>query len=130
MAVFLIIDGVEIKGIERGDYSAYEEELGVSDRMISGRRVEEVRATIWRVEVNFAEIDRETLEAVQTELRARREHQLFFLPDTGKTELESGIFHLVERPKPTLAQFFDDDESGSQMWEGLSLAFEEVDGHD
>ena len=64
MAVFLIIDGVEISGIEQDDYSAYEEELGVSDRMISGRRVEEVRATIWHVEVNFAEIDRETLEKV------------------------------------------------------------------
>lgn len=130
MAVFLIIDGVEISGIEQDDYSAYEEELGVSDRMISGRRVEEVRATIWHVEVNFAEIDRETLEKVQTQLRARREHQLFFLPDTGQKELESGVFHLVERPKPTLSQFFDDDEDGNQIWEGLSLSFEEVDGHD
>ena len=51
MAVFLIIDGIEIDGIEKGDYSAYEQELGVSERMIDGTRVEEIRATIWVVEV-------------------------------------------------------------------------------
>ena len=48
--MFLSIDGIEIEDLEEGDYTAYEEELGVSERMISGRRVEEIRATIWVVE--------------------------------------------------------------------------------
>ena len=45
--MFLSIDGIEVEDLEEGDYTAYEEELGVSERMISGRRIEEVRATIW-----------------------------------------------------------------------------------
>ena len=130
MAVFLVIDGVAIDGIEKGDYSAYEKELGVADRMADGTRVEEIGAVIWVVEVNYGRIDRDTLAQLQTKLRTQREHQLFFLPDTGQNELTSGVFHLVERPQPTVAEFFDDDESGAQIWEGLSLTFEEVTGHD
>ena len=64
--MFLSIDGIEIEDLEEGDYTAYEEELGVSERMISGRRVEEIRATIWVVEVNFSSIDYETMSRLNT----------------------------------------------------------------
>ena len=85
--MFLSIDGIEIEDLEEGDYTAYEEELGVSERMISGRRVEEIRATIWVVEVNFSSIDYETMSRLNTAFKASRRHQLFFLPSTGGTEL-------------------------------------------
>lgn len=130
MAVFLIIDGIEIDGIEKGDYSAYEQELGVSERMIDGTRVEEIRATIWVVEVSWGRIDRDTLAQIQAKLRTQREHQLVFLPNTGQRTLVSSTFHLVERPKPALDEFFDDDESEEQIWQGMDLVFEEVTGHD
>lgn len=125
--VFLSIDGIEIDGIEEGDYTAYEEELGVSDRMISGRRVEELRATVWVVEVNWSAIGAYTMERLQTALHAKRQHQLFFLPSTGGTELKTGFFHLTAQPQPTLSRWF---EGSTPEWSGFTLRFEEIDGHD
>ena len=42
--LFLSIDGFEIPDLEEDDYTAFEQELGVAERMISGRRIEELRA--------------------------------------------------------------------------------------
>lgn len=124
--LFLSIDGLEIDDLEAGDYTAYEEELGVSERMISGRRIEEVRATIWHVELNISAIDYIQMAELSTKLRSSRRHQLFFLPSVGGRELTSGWFHLVERPRPALEQWQDD----GPWWSGYSLHFEEIDGHD
>ena len=124
---FLSIDGVEIEDAEEGDYTAYEQELGVSDRMISGRRVEELRAKIWIVEIGLATIEIDALRLLQDRLRTRREHELFFLPDTGSTELVTGKFHLTTLPAPSLTRW----RSGEQpSWSGFTLRFEEIDGHD
>ena len=123
--MFLSIDGFEVPDLEEGDYTAYEQELGVSERMISGRRIEELRATIWVVELNFSAIDAETMTTLNTVLKASREHQLFFLPSTGGEELVNGVFHLVEQPAPALSRW---DASGP-MWSDYALRFEEVDGH-
>lgn len=123
--MFLSIDGFEVPDLEEGDYTAYEQELGVSERMISGRRIEELRATIWVVELNFSAIDAETMATLNTVLKASREHQLFFLPSTGGDELVNGVFHLVEQPAPALSRW---DASGP-MWSDYALRFEEVDGH-
>lgn len=123
--LFLSIDGLEIEDLEEGDYSAYEKELGVSDRMISGRRVEELRATIWVVTLKYDAINYETMAALNTKLKARRTHELFFLPSTGGTELAHGLFQLMSLPAPKLKRW------GAQgpEWGGYSLTFEEVDGH-
>ena len=123
--MFLSIDGFEVPDLEEGDYTAYEQELGVSERMISGRRIEELRATIWVVELNFSAIDAETMATLNTVLKASREHQLFVLSSTGGEELVNGIFHLVEQPAPALSRW---DASGP-MWSDYALRFEEVDGH-
>lgn len=123
--MFLSIDGFEVPDLEEGDYTAYEQELGVSERMISGRRIEELRATIWVVELNFSAIDAETMATLNAILKASREHQLFFLPSTGGDELVNGVFHLVEQPAPALSRW---DASGPQ-WSDYALRFEEVNGH-
>lgn len=124
--LFLSIDGYEVEDLEEGDYTAYEEELGVSDRMISGRRVEEIRATIWKVEVNFSSISSDQMTAINSIMKASRKHQLFFLPSTGGKELVSGWFHLVEQPQPKLNRWTSD----VPMWGDYKLVFEEIDGHD
>lgn len=125
--LFLSIDGIEIDGIEEGDYTAYEEELGVSDRMISGRRVEELRAVVWVVQVNYSSIDADTMSKLQTALHATRRHFLTFLPSTGGTNLVSGYFHLTAQPQPTLTRWYD---GYSPEWGGFTLNFEEIEGHD
>ena len=124
---FLVIDGVPVEDVEADDYSAYEEEYSVSERMISGRRVEELGAVYWVVEVNYSAIDIDTLAALQAQLRTRREHQLFFLPSTGGTGMVSGVFHLTARPKPSLNNWRN---GGAPGWHGVTLRFEEVEGHD
>lgn len=123
--LFLSIDGVEVEDLEEGDYSAYEQELGVQERMISGRLIEELRATIWVVKVKYAAIDAETMAALNRKFRASRDHALFFLPSTGGTELASGTFHLMEPPAPALRSWTGD----IPMWEDYELTFEEVTGH-
>lgn len=125
--LFLVIDGVEIDGIEENDYTAYEEELGVSDRMISGRRVEELRATVWVVQVNYSSIDADTMARLQTALHATRRHFLVFLPSTGGSELKTGYFHMTAQPQPTLSRW---NNGGVPEWSGFTLRFEEIDGHD
>lgn len=124
--VFLVIDDIEVEDLESGDYTAYEEELGVSDRMISGRRVEELRATVWVVEINYASIDAETMLKLNAAFKASRRHQLFFLPSTGGTELATGWFHLTALPAPSLNRW----TSAVPEWSGYTLRFEEIDGHD
>lgn len=124
--MFLSIDGVEIEDLEEGDYTAYEEELGVSERMISGRRIEEIRATIWHVEISSSAVSAEKMAALNAKFQAARRHQLFFLPSTGGTELISGWFHLTERPQPALERWWDD----GPVWTDYTLHFEEIDGHD
>lgn len=124
--MFLSIDGVEIDGITENDYTAYEEELGVSDRMISGRRVEELRATVWVVQVNYSSIDSETMMNLQTALHSTRRHFLVFLPSTGGTELKTGYFHMTAQPQPTLSRWL---EGTTPEWAGFTLRFEEIDGH-
>ena len=123
--LFLSIDGFEIPDLEEDDYTAFEQELGVSERMISGRRIEELRATVWVVELSFSAIDAETMAQLNTLLKASREHALFFLPSTGGEELVNGIFHLVEQPAPSLRRWGDD----GPQWADYTLRFEEVDGH-
>lgn len=124
--LFLSIDGYEIEDLEEGDYTAYEQELGVSDRMISGRRVEELRATIWVVEIRYGAISAATMTKLSQVLKAKRQHELFFLPSTGGEDLVSGMFHLVEQPAPSLRRWGND----GPMWQDYTLRFEEINGHD
>lgn len=130
--MFLSIDGVNVSGsppygIESGNYTAYEQELGVNDRMISGRYVEELRGRIWVVEVSYNSIDDETLTELQTALHSTRKHELFFLPSTGGTEVKSGYFALTTLPQPSLSSFIT---GSTPLWSGFTLHFEEIDSHD
>lgn len=125
--LFLSIDGIDIEDAEEGAYTAYEQELGVSDRMISGLYVEELRGKIWVVEVSMDELDADTISRLQTAMKATRKHRLFFLPSTGGSDLQSGLFALTVLPQPTLTRWTD-----GQMptWSGFTLRFEEVTPHD
>ena len=124
---FLVIDGIEIEDLEQDDYTAYEEELGVSDRMFSGRHVEELRATVWVVELRYSSIDAETMARLNVAFKASRRHQLFFLPSTGGTELATGWFHLTALPQPSLNRWRGAEDP---VWSDYTLRFEEIDGHD
>lgn len=124
---FLIIDGVVVDGIEEGGYTAYQQEIGTAERMISGRLVEEIRGKVWVVEVSYSDIDITTMNVLQTVMGATRAHQLQFLPSTGGTELVTSTFHLSTLPQPTLSRWLP---SAEPMWSGYTLHFEEIRAHD
>lgn len=125
--VFLNIDGVIVEDLQEGGYTAYEQELGSFERMISGRMVKELRSKVWIVEVSYEDIDTDTMNLLQAVLRTRQEHQLTFLPSTGETELVTSTFHLTVLPTPTLRSWLP---GTSPAWSGFTLHFEEVNGHD
>lgn len=123
---FLIIDGIQIEDLLEGDYSAYEQELGRSERMASGRLVEELQGTIWVLQLNIDAIDAVTMASLSTALKSTREHELFFLPSTGGTELKTGYFHLSAPAAPSLRCW----RGGLPEWQGYALTFEEINCHD
>lgn len=125
--VFLNIDGVIVDGIEEGDYTAYEQELGTFERMISGRMTEELRAKVWVVEVSYANIDVDTMSLLTAAMSTTRTHQVTFLSSKGSTELVTSSFHLTTLPQPTLSRWLP---GTTPMWSGYTLHFEEINGHD
>ncbi len=124
--LFLMIDGIQIEDLMEGDYSAYEQELGKAERMVSGRMVEELQGTVWVVTLNIDAIDAETLATLSAALKGTREHELFFLPSTGGTELATGFFHLSAPASPSLRSW----RGGLPEWQGYALTFEEINCHD
>ena len=124
--LFLMIDGIQIEDLIEGDYSAYEQELGKAERMVSGRMVEEMQGTVWVVSLNIDAIDADTLATLSAALKSTRQHELFFLPSTGGTELATGIFRLAAPGAPTLRSW----RGGVPEWQGYALTFEEINCHD
>lgn len=125
--LFLSIDGVPIEDVEENGYTAYEQELGTFERMISGRMVKEIRSKVWVVEVSYEDISTETMLSLQTAMRLRKEHQLTFLPSDGRTELITSLFHLTVLPSPTLRSWLPNT---TPAWSSFTLHFEEINGHD
>ena len=125
--LFLTIDGINIEDVEEGGYTAYEQELGTFQRMISGRYIQEVRAKVWVVEIAYDEIDSQTMFALQSVLRSRRTHELTFLPSVGGTDRVTSTFLLTTLPQPSLTRWYPGE---SPYWSGFTLHFEEVEGHD
>lgn len=125
--VFLNIDGVIVDGIEEGDYTAYEQELGTFERMISGRMIEELRGKVWVVEVSYSDIDIDTLSLLTAAMSTTRTHQVTFLPSNGSTDLVTSSFHMTTLPQPTLSRWLP---GTTPMWSGYTLHFEEINSHD
>lgn len=124
--LFLSIDGIDIEDLEQGDYYAYEEELSVSARMIDGRRIEEVQGKVWVVGLRSNAISGEQMVELSRAIAANSQHELFFLPSNGGTELATGTFHLAERPQPALQRWTGEWPE----WSGYELRFEEIECHD
>lgn len=125
--IFLIIDNIPVDGIEEGGYTAYEQELGVSERMISGRLVEEIRGKVWVVEVSYNDIDVDTMGRLQAAMGGMREHRLQFLPPAGGVGMASGQFAMTMLPQPTLSRWLP---GTLPQWAGYTMRFEEVTPHD
>ena len=122
--VQLVINGVQIPTSTRDRYQAYEEDLKVEVPMISGRMVEEVRGTVWRINYAYDYMGDAKLKEVLEVLRRRGTKTVNFLPDNG-TEMVTGTFRVESITPPTLAFFRD----GTPKWHNLAFSLREVKPH-
>ena len=120
----LIIDGVTFPTSTHDRYQAYEEDLRVSVPMISGREVDEVRGTVWRIVYTYDYMGDAKMREVLAVLRSRGSKTVSFLPDNG-TELVTSVFKVESLTPPTLAFYRD----GTPKWHNLSFTLREVKPH-
>ena len=120
----LIINGVTFPTSTRDRYQAYEEDLRVSVPMISGREVDEVRGTVWRIGYTYDYMGDAKMREVLAVLQSRSTKTVSFLPDNG-TELVTSVFKVESLTPPTLAFYRD----GTPKWHNLSFTLREVKPH-
>lgn len=121
---FLIVDEIAVPEPDFDGYHAYEDTLLDQVPMISGRMVEEVRGTVWRIDYTSGRMSDSVTRQLLAVLRARGSKTWAFLPDNGD-ELLSSTF-LVESLTPPVLSFFDGSEP---VWTGLSFSLREVRPH-
>lgn len=119
---FLIIDGILIPDMESNSLKIYQKDLDQYIRMISGRLVCEGRGYYWAIEADFSDIDAGLLNRLDNALAAKKEHQITFLPPTGKAETITSAFYLTGKPVPSLKSWMEE----LPEWSGVSYTFEEV----
>lgn len=120
----LIISGIYCPEPDFDGYRAYEEDLREQIAMISGRLVEEVRGTVWRIEYSSGNMIDSIKRQLMAVLRARGSKTVTFLPDNSDN-METSTF-LVESLTPPDLAFFDGSEP---VWTGLSFTLREVKPH-
>ena len=120
----LIINGVELPTSTHDRYQAYEEDLRVEVPMISGRVVDEVRGTVWRIGYAYDYMGDAKMQEVLAVLRSRGSKTVTFLPDNS-TQLLTSVFRVESLTPPTLAFY----RNGTPKWHNLSFTLREVKPH-
>ena len=121
---FLIVDEIAVPEPDFDGYHAYEDTLLDQVPMISGRIVEEVRGTVWRIDYTSGRMSDSLTRQLLAVLRARGGKTWAFLPDNEDALLSSTF--LVESLTPPTLAFFD---GSKPVWTGLSFSLREVKPH-
>lgn len=119
----LIIAGTAYPQTSHGKYTAYEEILGESIVMASGRLVTEVQARIWIIEYEYDFLRPALMRQCIKDLAAA-EVSVKFLPPTGDSLL-SGAFVCTQMPTPSFAFAKD----GRALWSKVKFTLREMNGH-
>lgn len=106
-------------------YRCYPTELGTQVDMISGRRVFEVRGSVWMIEYEYDYMGNELMRQVNAVLRSGKSFPVIFLPDNAD-EMISSTFLTESFPTPTFAFA----RNGVGLWHNISFALREVQPHD
>lgn len=121
----LILDELYMPQVSGDRYSCWEDLLGETVTMISGRMVSEVRGKIWRASVRYDWLPAELYQKVLAVLRGGDSFPAAVLTSLSG-ELVSSTF-LVESLTPATFAFAD---NGEAVWRGLAFQIREVDPHD
>ena len=108
----LSINGIDLPETKNGKYKCYEQELGESIRMISGRLVTEVRSSVHVIEYSYDYMGNDLMRRLLTALRSRSDI------------MQSASFRCTKQPTPQFA--FSRDGVG--LWNNIAFTLEEVEG--
>ena len=87
----LSINGIDLPETKNGKYKCYEQELGESIRMISGRLVTEVRSSVHVIEYSYDYMGNDLMRRLLTALRSRSDLSVQFL-DPLSDSMQSALF--------------------------------------
>lgn len=121
----LILDDVYMPQVSGDRYSCWEDLLGETVTMISGRVVSEIRGKVWKASVRYDWLPAATYQRALNILRGGDPFRAAVLTSAG-TELVASSF-LVESLTPATFAFAD---NGEAVWRGLAFTIREVEPHD
>ena len=121
----LILDELYMPQVSGDRYACWEDLLGETVTMISGRMVSEVRGKVWRARVQYDWLPTSVYTKALNVLRSGDPFRAAVLPSNGQ-ELISSTF-LVESLTPATFAFAD---NGEAVWRGLAFQIREVEPHD
>lgn len=121
----LIIGGIVLPETSNDKYKCYEEPLGESIAMISGRTIREDRGKVWMVEYAYDYLGNNLCRQVLDALRYGQPLTIQFLPDNGD-ELLSSVFIRTSLTPPSFAF----SREGKGLWHNLAFTLREVTPHD
>lgn len=98
----LSINGIDLPETKNGKYKCYEQELGESIRMISGRLVTEVRSSVHVIEYSYDYMGNDLMRRLLTALRSRSDLSVQFL-DPLSDSMQSALFRCTKQPTPQFA---------------------------
>lgn len=122
----LIINGVYLPEVKRGRYKCYPDTLASQVDMISGRRVQEIRGTVWRIEYEVEYLEDSIYSSLLSALRSGSSLTVTFLPDNLASGMQTSTFLLDKAPLPTFACSVD----GEAKWYNVAFSLREVKPHD
>jgi len=121
----LIVGGVVLPQTSNDKYSCYPDQLSTQVDMISGRRVQEVRGTVQKINYAYDTLEIDTWRQLAAVLRSGTSFSVQYLPDDSDTMVSSSF--LVESLTPPRFGFA---RNGRGVWHDIAFTLREVRPHD
>lgn len=125
MTQLILNNSIYLPQTSRDKYRCYPTELGTQVDMINGRRVFEIRGSVWTIEYEYDYMGNELMRQVNAVLRSGQSFPVIFLPDNAD-EMSSSTFLTQSFPTPTFAF----SRGGVGLWHNVSFVLREVQPHD
>lgn len=125
MTQLILNNSIYLPQTSHDKYRCYPTELGTQVDMISGRRVFEIRGSVWMIEYEYDYMGNDLMRQVNAVLRSGQSFPAIFLPDNSD-EMSSSTFLTQSFPTPTFAF----SRGGVGLWHNVSFVLREVQPHD
>ena len=121
----LIINGITLPETDYDRYKCYPSQLSVQSDMISGRRVNEIRGTVQKINYAYDYLTPTMWRQLAAVLRSGNSMTVQYLPDDGDSLITS-TFLRESLTEPTFAF----SKNGVACWHNIAFTLREVSPHD